>query len=418
VHGSVQRDLNVFGFSDDDGDCEVGLVVDVQPIRFLVGDLLTGRRIQWLQAEKGTWSEELNQSGEVQCSVLLSDPVNARQGIPESAAVGKAFLAAVMGDLVLQAGPIWKHDWDDDNQRLTLTAAGMWSYFDHRVLLPDLDLNPTDPATDTRFSPIVSDPDAVGYPWLVDTRESWQAIAKRLVEQAQAWTNGNVPVILPDEEPGENARWFKGSALAFVGPRLREITALEAGPDIMFTPRWTSDHLGIEWVMRIGTPSEPLLFSAQRQKFQVGVDKSSVTDLRVKVDGSQLASTSYASAGKSDGQALITVSEDSTLPDLGYPALDAVDKSHSTVSEEGTLQAYSDELALMGRKPVTVWSFSHRIAQSPYLESFNAGDFALVSLRRNAYLQDGEYLMRLLARSGDITGEKVALQFTPEVSGG
>lgn len=388
-------------------------------VRFLVGDLLTGRRIQWLQPVAGSWSEVLNDAGAISCSVLLSDPVNAALGLRESAAVGKAFLAAVDGDLVMQAGPIWVHDWDDDTQTLKLTASGMWSYFDHRILLPALAGRlPTDATTDTRFSAIVSDPDAVGYPWVSDTRESLQTIAKRLVEQAQTWTNGDVPVILPSEESGENERWYKGSALAFVGQRLRELTSVIGGPDIIFTPRWTTDRLGIEWVMRIGTPAEPMLYSAQRQKFQLGIAGSSLSNLQVKVDGSRLASTGFASGGKSDGQAIVTVSEDSTLLDAGYPALDGADTSHSTAAEESTVQQYSDELVLLGRRPVTTWSFDHDLAQTPYLSAFNAGDFAEVSVRGNAYLEDGVSVMRLLSRSGDIEGRRVSLTFAPEVVDG
>lgn len=389
-------------------------------VRFLIGDLLTGRRIQWLSPSAGSWSEVLNDAGEISCTVPLSDPVNRELGLRESAAGGKAFLAAVEGDLVLQAGPVWVHDWDSDSQLLTLTAAGIWSYFDHRVLLPVLSgLNPTDPATDTRFSAIVSDPEAVGYPWLVDTRESLQAIAKRLVEQAQTWTNGDVPVVLPDEVAGENERWYKGSALGMVGQRLRELTAVDGGPDIMFTPRWTADRLGIEWVMRVGTPEQPLLFSQQRMKFQVGIAESSVSNLRVKVDSTRLASNGFAAGGRTDGQGLITVSENTGLTDAGYPTLDAVDTSHSTVSESSTLQGYSDELVARGRRPVTTWSFDHDVSQRPFLSAFNAGDFATVSVRGDAYLEDtGDEpaVMRLLSRSGDIEGKRVSLQFAPEVS--
>ena len=388
-------------------------------MRFLVGDLLTGRRIQWLQVETGTWSEVLNESGEVRCTVLLSDPMNATLDLGESAAVGKAFLAAVEGDLVLQAGPIWVHDWDDDLQQLTLVASGMWSYFDHRVVLPVLAGRlPTDPTTDTRFSAVVSNPDAVGYPWPVDTRQSLQTIAKRLVAQAQAWTNGNVPVVLPAEVSGTDERWYKGSSLGIVGQRLSELTSVLGGPDIMFTPRWTTDRLGIEWAMRIGTPTQPLLYSPQRQKFQLGIADSSLSNLRVNVDGTTLATNGYATGGRTDGQGLVTVSVDSTLPDAGYPILESVDSSHSTASESATLQSYSDEVVLYGSAPSVTWSFSHDLSQQPYLSAFNAGDFATVSVHNNAYLREGPRGMRLLARSGDVDGKKVALRFAPEVSGG
>lgn len=389
-------------------------------VTYAIGDMLTGRRIQYLKPVNGTWSEELNEAGGISCTVRLSDRVNRALGLAQSAAVGKAFLAAIEGDTVLQAGPIWLHDFaEGDGDLLTLTAAGMWSYFDHRVLIPVLaGRNPTDPTTDTRFSAIVSDPEAVGYPWPTDTRQSLQTIAKRLVEQAQSWTGGNVPIILPAEVPGADERWYKGSALGIVAQRLREITSVEGGPDIMFTPRLQADRGGVEWVMRIGTPSQPMLFSPQRQTFRLGIAAPSLSRLRVRVDGSKMASQGFAVGGRTDGQGLIAVSSDSSLTASGYPLLEAVDSSHSTVSELTTLRQYSEELVLAGRKPMTTWSFDHDLSQRPYLSSFNAGDFATVSVRNNAYLLDGRYSMRLLSRSGDVEGKRVSLKFAPEVSGG
>lgn len=382
---------------------------------WVVGDLLTGRRIQTLRPMSGTWSEVLNDAGDISCVVPLTDRLNRALGLEESAAVGKAFLAVIEGDTVLQAGPIWKHAFNGTNEQLTLTARGMWSYFDHRLVLPVLaGRNPTDSTTDTRFSNIVSDPTAAGYPWPTDTRQSLQTIAKRLVQQAQSWTGGNVPVILPSEVAGTDERWYRGSALAAVGRRLSEITSVDGGPDIMFTPRLQSDRLGIEWVMRIGTPTDPLLHSAQRQVFRLGVAAPSLSRLQVTVDGTLMASQAYAAGGRSDGQAIIALASDSTLTGAGYPLLEAVD-SHQTASEVSTLQQYADELVVAGRKPVTRWTFDHQVSRRPFLESFNAGDFATVAVRNNSYIATGEHSMRLLARGGDARGETVSLTFAPEV---
>lgn len=386
-------------------------------VRFLIGDLLTGQRIQFVSAKAGAWSEVLNDAGAVSCTIPLKDPTNRSLDLYHSATVGKAFLAAVDGDLVLQAGPIWRHDFDSDAEELTLTAAGMWSYFDHRTVLPVLaGRNPTDDTTDTRFWPIVSDPEADGYPWASDTRKSLQGIARYLVEQAQTWTGGNVPVILPSEIAGTAERWYRGADLASVGERLQQLTQVDGGPDIMFTPRWTTNRQGIEWVMRIGTPSEPLLYSSQRQKFYVGIQGSSVSRLQVSVDGTDLASNSYAVGGRSLDETIITTSVDATLPSAGYAVLEAVDSTHSTTSEESTLQGYSDELTLRGRTPATTFSFSHDLNSHPYLEAFNAGDFAEVRVTGNAYLPDDSYSMRVLSRAGELEGRKVALTFGPEVS--
>lgn len=383
-------------------------------VTWLVGDLLTGRRIQTLIPLSGTWSEVLNDAGDVSCVVSLHDRANRRLGLQVSAAPGQAFLAAIEGDTVLQAGPIWLHDYDKDSEQLTLTARGMWSYFDHRTLLPVLaGRNPDDPTTDTRFSPVSVDPDD---PWPIDTRTSLQGIARALVEQAQSWTGGDVPVILPTEIAGTAERWYKGADLGMVGERLAQLTQVDGGPDIMFTPRLQADRMGVEWVMRIGTPTNPLLASPLPQVFNIGIASSSVSNVKVRVDGSVLASQTFASGGRTSDQSLIAVTEDSTLTDAGYPLLEVVDGSHSTVSNPATLQGYSDERAGQGRKPVTVWSFSHDLSRQPFVESFNAGDFCTIRVMDDAYIETRDHQMRCISRAGDAEGRKISLRFLPEVA--
>lgn len=384
---------------------------------WLIGNLVTGRRIQTVIPLTGTWSEVLNDAGDVSCVVSLHDRVNQRLGLRESAAPGKAFLAAVEGDTVLQAGPIWLHGYDNDSQQLTITAKGMWSYFDHRVLIPVLaGRNPSDATTDTRYSLPVTDPDATGYPWPTDTSKSLQGIARALVAQAQSWTGGNVPVILPTEIASDGSeRWYKGADLGIVAERLQQLTQVDGGPDIMFTPRLQADRLGVEWVMRIGTPTEPRLFSPQRQRFYIGNQKSSVSKLKVQVDGSGLAAQTFAAGGRTADQTLITVSTDTTLPNAGYSLLEAVDSSHSTVSDPDTLQGYSDEMAVAGRAPQTVSSFDHDLSQRPYLEAFNSGDFADIEVKGNAYMETRTHPMRIMSRAGNEQGRKVSLTFFPEV---
>lgn len=386
-------------------------------MRFFIGDLRTGSKIQWLNASSGSWSEELNNSGQLECTIPLYDPVNYGLDLFNSAPVAKTFLAAVDGDLIYQAGPIWNHRFDGLN--LTLQAAGMWSYFDHRVILPVLAGRlPTDATTDTRFSAVVSDPEDPGYPWAVDTRQSLRTIAKRLVEQAQTWTGGNVPVVLPSEEAGTSEWWFKGSDLAPLGEKLRQITGVSGGPDIMFTPRWLASRQGIEWVLRVGTTVDPLLHSGLQQTFQVGVARSSIVDLSVAIDGGRMGSTAFGTAGATTEQPLAAVSTNTSLLDAGYPELQLVASGQSTVSEASTLQGYTDALVWQGMGPTATWTISHNADSRPYSEAYNAGDFAKVRVRNNLYLPDGAHVMRLLRRSGRLGSEVVSLEFAPEVSDG
>ena len=381
---------------------------------YIIGDLLTGRRIQTVPVLSGPWDDALNETGSVSITVTLRDPDVAKLGLFESALPGKAFLAAIDGDTVLQAGPIWAHDYDGDNQELTIHAAGMWSYFDHRMLLPVLAGRlPSDPTTDTNFRPVSVDPED---PWPADTTSSLQGIARALVAQAQTETNGNVPVVLPATIPGTNERRYRGADLAPVGQRLKELTEVENGPDIQFLPRWTTDKLGIEWVMRIGTPTQPLLFSLVEPVFTVGVPESSVSSFSVSVNGAEVGSRAFVGGGRSTDTTLTTVSVDPTLLVAGFPVLDLKDTTHSTVQLESTLQQYGNENVMRARKPVQTWAFTHNLATSPYLSGFNVGDFAKVRMMGDPYIKDGEYRMRILSRAGDAEGEKVALQFQPVVS--
>ncbi len=383
---------------------------------YIIGDLRTGRRIQTLPALSGPWSDVLNAPGDVSCTVSLRDPVVQRLGLKESAKPGKAFLAALDGDLVLQAGPIWLHDYQADTGLLTMTAAGMWSYFDYRRVLPVLAGRlPTDPTTNTRYTAVSVDPEDV---WPTDTRKSLQGMARALVAQAQAWTGGDVPVILPADIAGTSSRTYRGADLIVVGEALRDLTRLEGGPDIRFQPRLTADSLGVEWVMLIGTPTQPLLSSPLEPVFTVGSPKSPVTNLSTSVAGRSVATNVYTTGGRASDQALVSLAENPQLIDQGYPVLEAVDSSRSTVTEQATLDEFAAELAMQTMSPTETWAFSHRTSDQPLLSGYSVGDFARVRVIDDLYHGpiDPPLRMRILSRSGDAVGREVSLKFQPEVA--
>lgn len=374
-------------------------------VQFITGDLLTGRRLQSIPALAGSWSDVLNGVGDLQCVVPMTSPDVQRLELSNSAVTGKTFLAAVDGDTVLQAGPIRSHEFSHVNGgQLRLTAGGMWSYFDRRALLPVLGGRlPSDPTTDTTFRI------AEG------TARSYQGIIVALLQQAMSWPNGGVPIVLPSPIAGDRERDYRGIDVAPVGQRIRELTQIEDGPDFRLQPRWTSDRQGIEWVAQIGTPTAPRLSSSIDQIFNVGLADSSVSDLSVDIDGSRLGSQAFSIGGRATDEALSAVSLDPKLLDAGFPLWDLVDSAHSTASKASTLQGYADELVMTGRTSEQSWSFAHSLAQTPYLSAFSVGDFARVRVHESPYLEKGEHRMRLVARSGDVDGSTVKLNFAPEV---
>lgn len=383
-------------------------------VTFIIGDLLTGRRIQTLPVLAGSWSEVINDSGTVTATVSLRNPLVKRLHLEQSAAVGKAFIAAVEGDTILQAGPIWDQTLDDDKRRLTLSGAGLLSYFDHRALLPVLAGRlPSDPTTDTRYMPFSAP--GTDYPWPTDTTRSLQGIMVGILAQALTWPSGNVPLTLPSPIAGTSQRAYRGADVAPVGSRVRELASVLNGPDVRLTPQWTTDRLGIQWVGEIGTPTQPLIFSPQRSVFYIGVPDSSVTKLKVQTSGLGMAAQAFAVGGRAVDQSLVSVSTNAALLAAGYAQLDAVDSSHSTVQDLPTVQTYSDEIVKRGAVPEQTWTFTHKVAVQPYLTSFRAGDFADVRVTDHPYLTVGTHSMRLLARSGDAKSKTVDLTFAPEL---
>lgn len=369
--------------------------------RFIIGDLLTGRRINNLNVVTGSWSQVLNDSGDISCTVSLRDPATRRLGLAASATPGKAFLAAVQDNNILQAGPIWVHDYDRDTQMLTLTGSGMWSYFDHRVLIPILAGRlPTDVTTDTNFA-----------------SSSLHDIASFLVSQARSWTNGNVPVTLPSGIAGTAIRNYKGSDLGMVGSRLRELTQVLGGPDIIFQPTFTTDMLGVTWAMQIGSPTQPLLFGAQDVYFKPSAPKKgSISALKVHSDGTGIASQTFATGGATVGSALMAISTSSVLTSAGYALTEATDTTHTDAVELATVQGYSDELLLLGKSPLQSWSFTHdTTVAAPLLGSFRQGDFAQLTIHGDPYIQDGMSRHRMTSISGDEIGKRVNIVTQPQV---
>lgn len=364
-------------------------------MRFLVGDFLTGRRIQWVPVLDGTWEEILNGAGLLTCTVSLRNRHVKRLDLPRSAVEGKTFLAAVEGDQVLQAGPIWSHDYDEDRHRLTLVAAGAWSYFDHRVILPYPTTDPADPAADTN---LVS---------------SLQGIAREWVAQSMEWPNGNVPIMLPDPIPGTNERNEAGANTASVGTRLSQLTEVKDGPDIQFKPRFQVNRVGVEWVMRVGTPEDPLLHAPQDVTFRANVQARSISRLRVRTSGENLATRAYATGGRSDDRVLIRYAENPHLLAQGFPALDAVDASFSTVVRDETMQDHADDLRDFGARRTMSVSFDHDTLARPFVGSYTVGDFARVHFTDHPYFGTGVVRMRVMARRGSVRTKRVRVDLQP-----
>ena len=362
-------------------------------MRYVVGDVLTGRIAASFEPTSGPWSEVLNGAGGVSATANLQDPYTRGLRLGQQAVPAKAFLAVLDGDVVLQAGPVWAHQpYDANAQSLSLVASGWWSYADARVLITP------------GFVPTDEDSD-------VNVTSSLQGIAVGWLDVMM--DHPNTPVfILPSAIAGTEERNELGVNLGSVGRRLYDLTQVQGGPDIRFVPRLSSDRLSLEVVVEIGTPDKPQLVSPHRARFVWGAAKSSLSDLRVTSSGSRVASKVYYSGGRQADEVLMSTASNA-LEASGFPLLESVDSSHSTVSEQATLDSWAAEGAVSAASPVLSIEFKHDLSQRPHLGDFRAGDECVLQSVGDPYLLDGDYTLRITARSGDVDGLKVKVTGQP-----
>ena len=359
--------------------------------RVIVGDLLTGRRILDVPFSQLSWTVSRNAADSISVTIPLTSRLVRRLDLRNATTPAKTFLAVLLDDVPIAGGPIWRRQYDKARGSLDLAAAGMWSYFDHRHVIPALAASEgvVDPITGESINDTVL------------TNLSNGTMAKRLVQQARTWTGGNVPIVFQDDEVGPYERTYLGATLKNVGEALTDFVDLANGIDIRFMPRLTSDRLGVEWVLQTGTLAQPELRSSIVHRWDYTAARPSIRNLSEVEDATTMAGLAWLTSGRQDGTALAVQSSDGVLSAAGYPLLEIADASHSDVSLEATLQNYADNAILLGRAPVSAWSFEAKASGTPRAGQYLPGDLARIVIADDSWLPDGEHLREIASISGN-----------------
>ncbi|HEY9249286.1 MAG TPA: hypothetical protein VIO38_09155 [Rariglobus sp.] len=361
-------------------------------VDFIVGETVTGRILATLPIVTGRWSAVLNQAGNIEATIPLSDPSVA--SMPELRAViepWRIFLGARVGARIIEAGPILAHDYDDPTQRLTLKAAGLGALFGRRLVTRDTD----DVAT---AAP------------LAYTGLSLRTIAKRLVERGTGKPGAALPVVPEDDITGGHERTYDGYELGDVTERLTQLSEVQGGPDIAFEPRLTSAGTHVEWVVRTGTPLSQV---GDAWRWDVGQPKGGVGGLSVSLDASQMTSKVFVTGQGFEQSMLVGVATDSAPWARGYPLLESA-ATYSQETSQANLDAHAARRLAEGARPRQTWKLQVQADTYPMLGEYRPGDRALVTVpASHPYLTPGPYETRIGGLSGDETGLVVHLDLEP-----
>ena len=373
--------------------------------RYFLADLRTGRQILELPVLSGPWSDTLNEAESLSVTVDLQDPDVRALDLRNTAAPCKTVLAVAEGDTIMASGPIWTRSYSRNSQKIQLNAKGWLSYFDHRHILP---LVAKSIGLD-QF--LVADPEdptkTIANPLLTTMYESLGlgTIAKRLMQQAQTWTGGNIPLVFQPDESGTHEREYLGPEFNNIGDEIRNLMNVEGGPDIKLKGRLTEDRLGIECVVSTGTEAKPRLASEVIHVWDLTVPESSASNLNIDEDGSNVASLAWATGGNAGDTVLVGRSYDPTLVDNGFPLYELPPDDHPTAKVQKTLDAYAAEAAFAGRATTEVWSFDVEANEQPTVGSYATGDYCdlvIAPYVESAAPLDGLYPADSVFPGGDI----------------
>lgn len=363
-----------------------------------VCETVTGKNLGPLDCKIDAWSRELNGTDTATVSLYPSSKGGLSvanrdwlrlitQGPRMSLVIEWNTGPASAGSIVF-AGPIWQRSWD--GKRTQITAQGVRSLFARRKAL-------------MWTLPYASQ--TVTY-----NNMTLGSIAVSLVQNvalAGAKAGSSLPIVFPTIIPDSDAthtRTYNGYSLTNIDRCLTELTNVINGPDIDFTPSWTSAaRTQLQYTMRVGTTAQPKLMQAAPISFDASQPKSAVKLFTAVDDARSMATTEWAlGAGQGIGT-LVSVAQSTSLTSQGWPLLEQ-QTDYKTILDQITLDAHTAGDLATFTAPITQFGLTVDITQPPTFGSYLPGDNVFVAVRNHVWIPDSPpagYPMRLVKLSGN-----------------
>lgn len=370
------------------------------------GDLRTGKIATRLPLIQDSWTQPLDDNPTLTGTVVMSPDVQAMNPWSNAAPckmwLGVTYVDPTGNETWIDAGPIWTCTYNDNNGQLAIGAGGLWSYWDHRKVMPIL-ADAISPATST-----------VEYDSL-----SLGTIAKRLVQLAATHTGGNLPLVLPADiawtNDADHQRTYNGYDLTWVGDALKGLTGVVNGPEIQFIPQYQTDTRYIQWVMRTGLETDPYLHQTGADwVWDASTPKSGVFGTSVVRDGTGMGDEAWVKGNGDAEGAIIGHALGSTLTDLGYALFEIDIPNHDSVIVQTTIQSYAEAALVPASAETLALTLKVDRDASPTVAQMQVGDYVqFTNATNHRYLPPGTTVRsRIVQRQGD-SSKFVTMQLAP-----
>ncbi|PRI10913.1 hypothetical protein [Leucobacter massiliensis] len=273
----------------------------------------------------------------------------------------------------------------DGTHHVVFPFRGPESIFDRRYVLP----YPYWPLVDADGLPIASR----------DTRVSgveYGTMMKRLIQQALSHPGGQLPVSFEADRSGTREKSWTAVSGKPVQDAIEDISELEGGVEWDWVPS-VDENDRLRWTFVTATDTARELVSAFWHTWQSGGAEPDIKDLNAKISPEFLTQTAIFTGGKDDDRVLVGRATGTSLIEAGVPLSEVWDSSHSSVSEQATLDAWARRRLEDGASPIQYWSFAVRAERA---DGLRHGDWCTIEVTDHWLIPDGSYPRRILEVSG------------------
>lgn len=316
--------------------------------RYLLADLLTNTVIAELPLTAVQFTQQLNQAGTFNASLLLSGVDAEALNVFTSTIPGRNAIYVDRNGTLVWGGVIWGRNYSSSSQQLTLTAREFESYFERRRI-----------TTTTSF-----------------TNQDQLAVARNLITQAQSATNGNIGVLVGTETSGILiSRTYYSYEYKQVYQALQDLARSEDGFDFNISVAYDGSG-NPEKTLVLGYPRIGTVYSATSITAPVfNLPAGNIVEYEYPEDGSIAANTVYAlGAGSNEGK-LIATAQDLTKITDGWALLEET-ANYSDVTDGTYLSNLAiGQVSAVSYPPTTIKTVVPAY-ENPVFGSYALGDDA------------------------------------------
>lgn len=368
-----------------------------------LGLTMTGGLSSKLKLASGSLTTELNGHD----SMTVTCDLDSLRGIPSKYwAYRSGMLVATYTDAFgverpVSACPISGPPTENREEgTVTLDGQGVTWIFEDRVVL------------DKDYAvPLTEDPRKATVRFRSDT---FRSIIGELFRLGMAKPNGYVPLVLPAREDGTRQRTYEGWNFANNGvwKRIKEITEVINGPDLIARPEWAdADHMAIRWRVIVGTEAQPELPQSKITIWDGTARDSGIQSVSLSHDAEDVVHRSYYT-GAGEGKAIaLAVDQLGRLPQ-DVPLVEGVysdsDAEQTETSGSSSLLA-SKARAALNTAVTTEFNVTARAdPESDPIGTWWCGELTKLYLDGWLTVPDGEYLVRILTAKYDFSSDMVS----------